>query len=82
MTIENNAIVPGAAAVPGSCGSAGSQWRLEPLAEGSLRILNRESKLSLNRAHCGLAEGTELSQAPWADNDCQKFQLRRIPARG
>jgi len=82
MTIENNAVVPGAPAVPGSCDSTSSQWRLEPLADGSLRILNRESKHSLDLAHCGLAEGAKLAQAPWADNDCQKFQLRRIPASG
>ncbi|WP_308367958.1 MULTISPECIES: family 43 glycosylhydrolase [unclassified Microbulbifer] len=81
MTIENNAVVPGAGAVLGSCDSPSSQWRLEALADGSLNIINRESKLSLDLAHCGLAEGTELAQAPGQENDCQKFQLRRIPVR-
>lgn len=82
MTIADGAVVPGAAAVPGSCDGTSSQWRMEPLADGSLRIVNRESKHSLDLAHCGLAEGTEFAQAPAADSDCQKFQLRRIPARG
>lgn len=82
MTIADNAVVPGASAVAGSCDSTSSQWRMEPLADGSLHILNRESGHSLNLAHCGLAEGTGFAQAPRADNDCQKFQLRKIPARG
>jgi hypothetical protein len=80
MTIANGAVVPGAKAVLGSCDTNASQWRLEPLADGSLKIVNRESKLNLDLAHCGLAEGTEFAQAPWANNDCQKFQLREIPA--
>jgi hypothetical protein len=80
MAIENNAVVPGAVAILGSCDAATSQWRIETLADGNLKIVNRESEQSLDLAHCGLAEGTGIAQAPWLDNDCQKFQLREIPA--
>jgi len=79
MTVAGGAAVPGAAVVLGSCDSNSSQWRVEPLADGSLKIVNRESKLNLDLAHCGLAEGTEIAQAPWAGSDCQKFQLRALP---
>lgn len=81
LAVKDNAVVPGASAALGSCDALTSQWRLEPLADGGLRIQNRESGHSLDLAHCGLAENTGIAQAPWAENDCQKFQLRRIPAR-
>ncbi|WP_226877018.1 family 43 glycosylhydrolase [Microbulbifer hainanensis] len=80
MTIAQGAIVPGAAATLGSCDSPSSQWRLQPLSDGSLKIVNRESQLNLDLAHCGLAEGTGIAQAPWEGNDCQKFQVREVPA--
>ncbi|QKX16112.1 family 43 glycosylhydrolase [Microbulbifer sp. YPW1] len=82
MTIADNAVVPGAPAVLGNCEGASSQWRLQPLADGNLQIQNRESKHNLDLAHCGLAEGNTFAQAPAADNECQKFQLREVPVQG
>ncbi|WP_346839557.1 family 43 glycosylhydrolase [Microbulbifer sp. SAOS-129_SWC] len=79
MTVANGAVVPGAKVVLGRCDSTSSQWRVEPLADGSVKIVNRESELNLDLAHCGLADGTEIAQAPWEGSDCQKFQLRELP---
>ncbi|MDO3387244.1 family 43 glycosylhydrolase [Gilvimarinus sp. SDUM040013] len=78
MTLAGNPIVPGANAVLGSCDGAEAEWAVVPLGDGSVQLRNRHSGLSLNADSCALANGANLSQSPWFDNDCQKFQLREV----
>lgn len=72
---SNNA---GAAMVQAACGTATAQFRLLPLADGSLRMVNRGSGQSLDVTNCALANGTAVGQFNWLDNICQRFQLRAV----
>ncbi|MDO3381157.1 family 43 glycosylhydrolase [Gilvimarinus algae] len=76
LTLDGNPIIPGANAELGACESPWAQWLVRPLGDGSVELRNRHSGLSLNVDSCALADGANVSQAPWFDNDCQKFQLR------
>lgn len=66
----------GAAMAQAACGAATSQFRLLPLPDGTLRIVNHGSGLTLDVTNCALANGTLLDQYTWLDNVCQRFQLR------
>lgn len=76
LTLSGNPIVPGANAELGACEGAIAEWAVLPLGDGSVQLRNRHSSLSLNVDSCALANGANLAQSPWFDNDCQKFQLR------
>ncbi|MEU4829480.1 RICIN domain-containing protein [Streptosporangium sp. NPDC023615] len=66
----------GADVVQGACSGNNSQWRLEVLADGSVRFTARHSGKALDLASCGLAAGAEIAQWAWLDNICQRFAIR------
>lgn len=61
-----------------ACSGTSSQWRVLPLADGSVRLVARGSGKSLDLDGCGLASGTALQQWVWLDNTCQRFTLRTV----
>jgi hypothetical protein len=62
----------------GACSGNNSQWRLEPLADGSTRLVPRHSGKALDLAGCGLGDGVNIAQWTWLDNVCQRFYLRPV----
>jgi hypothetical protein len=61
--------------VQGACSGTNSQWRIEPLADGSVRLAPRNSNKALDLNACGLADGTNIQQWAWLNNNCQRFRL-------
>ncbi|WP_246277655.1 RICIN domain-containing protein [Phytohabitans rumicis] len=59
-----------------SChGGANQRWRIEPLADGTARIVNQHSNKPLDVNACGTADGTNLQQYGWWDNPCQRWSV-------
>jgi hypothetical protein len=57
-----------------SChGGANQRWRIEPLADGTSRIVNLHSGKALDVAGCGTADGANLQQFDWWNNACQRW---------
>lgn len=78
LVVATGSTSDGAALRQGACTATGSQWRVEPLADGSVRLVARHSGKVLDVSGCGLANGTALVQWPWLDNICQRFTLRSV----
>lgn len=74
--IDQNAMVPGANISLSACDAATAQWRLQPEIGGGFSLINRYTKQSMNLANCGLADATNIAQAPVMSNNCQVFHLR------
>lgn len=74
--IEQNALVPGANIVLADCDALSAQWRLQSEIGGGFSLINRYTKQAMNLANCGLADGTNIAQAPQMSNNCQVFHLR------
>lgn len=60
-----------------TCGTEQSDWRIQPLADGSLALRNRDGR-ALDLANCDLANGANIGAWSWLDNQCQRFQLRKV----
>ena len=56
---------------PGPC----AQWRLEPLNDGSFRLVNRSSSKVLEVAGCSTTSGAKLQQGNWSNNSCERFRV-------
>ncbi|WP_084599582.1 RICIN domain-containing protein [Actinoplanes subtropicus] len=54
-------------------GGANQRWRIEPLADGTSRIINLNSGKALDVADCGTADGTNIQQYEWWNNACQRW---------
>ncbi|MFN6970662.1 MAG: family 43 glycosylhydrolase [Rheinheimera sp.] len=80
LQVQDDAVVPGAALVQGSCQGKTALWRLLPVRGGGLVLENRHSKQVLDLSSCGLADGTALAQAPKLGHACQTFHLRAAKA--
>lgn len=78
LVVAGGSTADGANVAQNGCTGTHSQWRLEPLADGSVRFVARHSGKVLDLANCGLANGTNLNQWPWLDNTCQRYQLRPV----
>lgn len=76
LQIADNAVVAGAKVALGDCGQQSSNWQAVWTADGVL-LNNAYSKQVLDIAHCGLADGTDIAQAPRLAGACQTFQLRQ-----
>lgn len=76
LQIDNNAVVAGAQVILGDCMQQSSDWQAVWTADGVL-LNNAYSKQVLDIAHCGLADGTDIAQAPRLAGACQTFQLRQ-----
>ncbi|WP_111640945.1 family 43 glycosylhydrolase [Marinimicrobium alkaliphilum] len=67
----------GANSLQAACTGEHSQWWLDPLADGSFRLLPRHAPdRVLDLENCRLENGTNIGQWEWLDNDCQRFVLR------
>ena len=78
LAVASGSSADGAALQQGACSGAASQWRVDPLADGSVRLVARHSGKALDLASCGLATGNALVQWAWLDNICQRFTLRAV----
>ena len=56
-------------------GGDNQRWQVEPLGDGTSRIINANSGLALDVADCGTADGTDIQQYTWWNNNCQRWQL-------
>ena len=74
--IADNAVVPGANVELQQCAAPTAQWRMQPVNGGGFNFINRYSKQAMNLANCGLAQGTNIAQAPLLNTNCQVFHLR------
>lgn len=78
LAVSADAIVPGAALTQSSCTAKTARWQLTPQQGGGVVLTNSYTKQLLDLAHCGLADGTALAQAPATGNACQVFHLRAV----
>ncbi|WP_420849794.1 RICIN domain-containing protein [Rheinheimera riviphila] len=76
LQVKDDAVVPGAGLVQGSCQAKTALWRLTPVTGGGLLLENGYSKQLVDLSSCGLADGTALAQAPKLGHACQVFHLR------
>ncbi len=56
-------------------GGANQRWRIEPLGDGTSRIVSTVSDKVLDVNDCGTADGTNIQQWTWWDNACQRWTL-------
>lgn len=78
LVVAGGSAGDGANVEQNACTGTQSQWRLEPLADGSVRFVARHSGKVLDLSFCGLANGTNLVQWSWLDNTCQRYHLLRV----
>lgn len=78
MIVAGGATADGANVTQGACTGNHSQWRVEPLGDGAVRLVARHSGKPLDLDACGLADGTTPQQWSWLDNICQRFHLRPV----
>ena len=78
LAVEKSAVVAGANISLNKCTGNNSQWRIDHLPNGTQRLVARHSQQVMDLAHCGLANGTNVAQAPALDTICQTFQLRAV----
>ncbi len=59
-----------------ACSSAAhQQWVLDDAADGSYRLVNKNSRRSLTAANCGTANGTNVVQSSWKAGACQRWKV-------
>lgn len=78
LAIANKSIVPGSNAELAACGDIDTQWQVDFLTDGTVKLVNRKSNLVLDLANGGLANHTNFAQAQWLNSAGQKFQLKPI----
>jgi GH43 family beta-xylosidase len=78
MVVANDSVVIGANVQQGKCDAKSSEWRVDLLQGGGVKLINRRSGLALDLANCGLADGTNLAQSTPNDSFCQRFHLREV----
>ena len=74
LTVTGASAADGAAVTQATCG-ASSSWKIDPLADGTVRIVAAHSGKVLDLAGCGRADGTRINQYGWLDNQCQRFRI-------
>lgn len=78
VSIANKSIVPGSNAELAACGDVHTQWQVDFLNDGTVKLANRKSNLVLDLAHCGVANHTNFAQGQWLNSNCQRFQIKTI----
>ncbi|WP_323815951.1 family 43 glycosylhydrolase [Cellvibrio sp. NN19] len=78
VSIANKSIVPGSNAELAACGDVHTQWQVDFLSDGTVKLANRKSNLVLDLAHCGVANHTNFAQGQWLNSNCQRFQIKPI----
>jgi GH43 family beta-xylosidase len=79
MIVENGSSTAGAGIIQGQCAGINSEFRLEPLHDGAVRLVMRDSAHVLDTADCLITWGTEQQIWDWLDNDCQKYSFLPVP---
>jgi hypothetical protein len=64
LAVADDTIVPGGNLIQAECGTKTGQWRIEMLEGGAVMFANRYTNQVMDLANCGLADGTNLAQAP------------------
>jgi GH43 family beta-xylosidase len=64
--------------IQSGCGNSSAQWRIEPIADGSIRFVSRNNARSLDVSNCALANGTDVVHWDWLNNICQRFSLLSV----
>ena len=75
MIVESNSTTIGGNLVQHQCVGDNSEFRIEPLPDGTVRFVARDSAHVADVDACGIGFGTNLGIWDWLDNDCQKFNL-------
>jgi GH43 family beta-xylosidase len=78
LIVAGNSTADGANVEQGACSGNNSQWRVEPLSDGFVRLVPRHSGKALDLSGCGLADGANIVQWSWLNNYCQRFSLRPV----
>lgn len=78
LAIADKSIVPGSNLELAACDDLHTQWLVDFLADGTVKITNRKSNLVIDLAHCGVANHTNFAQAQWLNSNCQRFQMKTI----
>ncbi|OZY86523.1 alpha-L-arabinofuranosidase [Cellvibrio mixtus] len=78
MAVAGKSIVPGSNVELAQCGEDYTQWQVEFLADGTVKLANRKSALVLDLAHGAIADHANFAQAQWLNSDGQRFQLKSI----
>lgn len=78
LAVKDKSLAAGARIVSSDCSGEHSHWSLNHHSSGAVEIVSRHSGLTLDLASCGLAEGTEVNQAPANDTLCQHFFIRQV----
>ncbi len=78
VSIANKSIVPGSNSELAACGDVHTQWQVDFLNDGTVKLANRKSNLVLDLAHCGVANHTNFAQGQWLNSNCQRFQIKPI----
>ena len=78
VAIANKSIVPGSNVELAACGDVHTQWQVDFLNDGTVKLANRKSNLVLDLAHCGVASYTNFAQGQWLNSNCQRFQIKPI----
>jgi len=78
IAIAQKSVVPGSNAEVAACAEQQSQWQVEFLVDGTVKLANRKSNLVLDLANGGLANHTNFAQAQWLNSHSQRFQLKPI----
>nr|WP_324258352.1 family 43 glycosylhydrolase [Cellvibrio fontiphilus] len=78
IAVANKSIVPGTNIELASCGEDYTQWQLEFVADGTVKLANRKSTLVIDLAHGGVADFTNFAQAQWLNSNGQRFQIKPV----
>ncbi|TDC85651.1 hypothetical protein E1193_02210 [Micromonospora sp. KC606] len=78
LVVAGAATADGANVQQNACSGTCSRWRVQPLADGSVRLVARHSGRALDLAGCALPDGTNVQQWSWLDNICQRFHLMPV----
>jgi hypothetical protein len=76
LEVAGEASTAGAPVDQHTCASnANQQWRIEPLDDGTVRLVARPGGNVLDVINCRMADGTHLQQWTWLNNPCQRFRF-------
>jgi hypothetical protein len=78
LGVANKSIVPGANLEVSPCGDTHTQWQVDFLVDGTVKLSNRKSNLVMDLAHCGVANHTNFALGQWLNSNCQRFQIKSI----
>lgn len=76
LSMENASAESGGNLIQSGCDGQNAQWLIEPLGEGTWRFSPRHApQQALDVDTCALADGANVGQWEWLDNNCQRFRL-------